>query len=62
MDIGQKAYVFAIPLHEILCWNFRTIYVYARNQVGRGLSYQPARLDRLAESIPWNQFLGSLKV
>jgi hypothetical protein len=27
-----------------------------------GLSYQPARLHRLAESIPWNRFLGSLNV
>ncbi len=26
-----------------------------------GLSYRPARLHRLAESTPWNQFLGSLK-
>jgi hypothetical protein len=28
--------------------------------VGIGLSYRPARLHRLAESIPWNRFLGSL--
>jgi hypothetical protein len=34
----------------------------ARNLVGIGLSYPPARLHRLAESIPWNRFLGSLKV
>ncbi len=27
-----------------------------------GLLYRPARLYRLAELIPWNQFLGSLKV
>ncbi len=33
----------------------------ARNRVGIGLSYQPARLHRLAESIPWNRFLGSIK-
>jgi hypothetical protein len=31
----------------------------ARNRVGIGLSYRPARLHRLAESIPW--FLKSLK-
>jgi hypothetical protein len=31
----------------------------ARNRVGIGLSYRP---DRLAELIPWNRFLGSLKV
>ncbi len=26
------------------------------------LTYRPARLHRLAESIPWNRFLGSLNV
>jgi hypothetical protein len=25
------------------------------------LTYRPARLHRLAEFIPWNRFLGSLK-
>jgi hypothetical protein len=34
----------------------------ARNREVTGLSYQPARLHRLAKSIPWNRFLGSLKV
>jgi hypothetical protein len=34
----------------------------ARNRVGIGLSFRPARLHRLTESIPWNRFLGSLKV
>jgi hypothetical protein len=34
----------------------------ARNRIGIGLSYRPARLHRLAELIPWNRFLGSLKV
>jgi hypothetical protein len=29
-----------------------------RNRVGVGLSYRPARLHRLAESIPWNRFVG----
>jgi hypothetical protein len=33
----------------------------AGNRVGIGLSYRPARLHRLAEFIPWNRFLGSLK-
>jgi hypothetical protein len=32
------------------------------NLVGVGLSYRPARLNRLAEFIPWNRFLVSLKV
>jgi hypothetical protein len=36
--------------------------MWARNRVGIWLSYRPARLHRLAESFPWNRFLGSLKV
>ena len=34
----------------------------ARNREGIGLLYRPARLHRMAESIPWHWFLGSLKV
>ncbi len=34
----------------------------AGNRVGIGLSYRPARLNRLAEFIPWNRFLGSINV
>jgi hypothetical protein len=34
----------------------------ARNRVGIGLSYRPARLHRLAEFIPWNRFMGSMNV
>ncbi len=34
----------------------------ARNRVGIGLLYQPVRLHRLAESIPWNKFLGSIRL
>ncbi len=34
----------------------------AKNRVRIGLSYRPARLHRLAEAIPWNRFLGSVKV
>jgi hypothetical protein len=30
--------------------------LWARNRVGKGLSYWPAKLHRLAESIPWNRF------
>jgi hypothetical protein len=33
----------------------------ARNRVGIGLSYQPARLHRLEELLSWNRILGSLK-
>ncbi len=34
----------------------------ARNRAVTGLSYRPARLHRLAEFIPWSQFLGSINV
>jgi hypothetical protein len=34
----------------------------ARNRGRIGLLYQPARLHRLAEFIPWNQFLGYINV
>jgi hypothetical protein len=36
----------------------------ARNQVGIGIgfSYRPARLHSLAELVPWNRILSSLKV
>jgi hypothetical protein len=34
----------------------------AKNWVGIGLSYRPARLHRWAASISWNRFLGFLKV
>jgi hypothetical protein len=34
----------------------------ARHRVGIGLSYWPAGLHRLAELMPWNQFLGSINV
>jgi hypothetical protein len=34
----------------------------ARNRVVMGLSQRPAMIHRLAESIPYKQFLGSLKV
>jgi hypothetical protein len=34
----------------------------ARNRGGIEFSYRPARLHRLAEFIPWNRFLDSIKV
>jgi hypothetical protein len=34
----------------------------ARNRLGMGLSYWPARLHSPAELVPWNRFLDSLKV
>ncbi len=34
----------------------------ARNRAGIGLVYRPARLHSLVELVPWNRFLGSIKV
>jgi hypothetical protein len=34
----------------------------AKNRGGIGLSYRPARLHRLAEFIPWNQFRGPINL
>jgi hypothetical protein len=45
-----------------LCWNLFKQSYGAKNLVGIGLAYRPARLHRLEELIPWNRFLGSLKV
>jgi hypothetical protein len=50
-------------IHEILCrvGIFKSS-MWARNRKGIGLSYRPARLQRLAELTPWNRFLASIKV
>ncbi len=42
-------------------WNFKKRSVGERHRVRIGLSYRPARLHRLAQFIPWNRFLGSIK-
>jgi hypothetical protein len=34
----------------------------ARHRGGIGFSYRPARLHRLAEFIPWNQFRGPINL
>ncbi len=34
----------------------------ARHRGGIGFSYRPARLHRLAEFIPWNQFRGPIHI
>ncbi len=34
----------------------------AKNRGGIGLSYRLARLHRLAEFIPWNQFRGPINI
>ncbi len=44
------------------CAGIFKLSVVVRNQVGTGLSYRPDMLQRLAALIPWNRFLGSLKV
>jgi hypothetical protein len=50
------------------CINIKTCAVIfkqsmgARNRIKIGLSYRPPRLHSLAELVPWNRFLGSLKV
>ncbi len=46
---------------RIRCHSGHTITC-ARNRIGIGLSFRPPRLHKLAESIPRNRFLGSLKV
>jgi hypothetical protein len=49
-------------LAMLICAGIFKQYMGARNRVGIGLSYLPARLNSLAELVPWNRFLGSLKV
>ncbi len=44
------------------CCNFLTTYMGARNRVDIGLSYRPARLHRLAESISIPGLLKSLNI
>jgi hypothetical protein len=46
----------------LICAGILEQSMWARNRDGKGLSYRPARLYMLAESIPWNRCLGSLKV
>ncbi len=52
----------AVKGKHVLVLEFVKKSMGARNRVGIGLSYRPARLHSLAELIPWNRFLGSLKV
>jgi hypothetical protein len=52
------------------CFSFLTVpavwpvleILNSRNRVGIGLSYRLAGLHTLAELIPWNRLLGSLKI
>ncbi len=48
-------------MHEVFWAEIFKQSMGARNRLGIGLSYRPARLHSLAEFVPWNQFLGSLK-
>jgi hypothetical protein len=49
--------------HYLPVLEFKYNLLEARNRLGIGLSYRLARLHRLADSNPWNQYLGSsLKV
>jgi hypothetical protein len=48
--------------HPVFCAGILEQSMGARNRVGIRLSYRPVRLHRLAKSIPWNRFPGSLKV
>ncbi len=50
------------PSALVTCAEIFKQSIAARNQVGIGLSYRPARLHTLAELITWNQFLVFLKV
>jgi hypothetical protein len=43
------------------CWNFLTIYG-GQDPSRKRFSYRPAKLHRLAESIPWKRFLGTIEV
>jgi hypothetical protein len=53
----------SIPLKKVKnCAGICKQYMGARNQVEIELSYGSARLHSLAELLPWNRFLGSLKV
>jgi hypothetical protein len=52
----------SIPPAYVACAGIFKQSMGARNRVGIGLSYRLARLLSLAELVPWNRFLGSLKV
>jgi hypothetical protein len=51
----------SICVQLMTCAGIFTQSMGAKNRVGIWLSYRFARLRRLAELIPWNWFLGSLK-
>ncbi len=58
-DGGRATRSADCPLN--LSWNFKKS-MGARHRGGIGLSYRPARLHRLAEFIPLNQFRGPINI
>jgi hypothetical protein len=50
-----------LSLYVVSAGTFKQ-FMRARNRVGIGLSYRPARLHSLSELVHRNRFLGSLKV
>jgi hypothetical protein len=51
-----------VKMVSLLCAGIFKQSLGARGRLGIGLSYRPARLHSLAELVPRNRFLGSLKV
>ncbi len=59
---GSATQLSSVQYSKVPCTRILEQSMGARKRVRIGLSYRPARIHRLAESIPWNWFLGSLKV
>ncbi len=51
----------SIPPAYVVCAGIFKLSMWARSRVGIGFSFWPARLYSLAEWVPRNRFLGSLK-
>jgi hypothetical protein len=57
--VAWRPYSFSVPSLHRLFHNYSTVLEFlnylwgAKNRVGTGLSSRPARLHKLAESIPW---------
>ncbi len=59
---GRRTFLCPAQSVNVICAAILGQSMGFRNRVGIGLSYRPASLHRLAESTPWNWFLGSFKV
>ncbi len=55
-------YFLSVRNNRLTCVGIFKQSMGARNRVEIGLSNGPARQHGLAESVPWNRLLGSLKV